>query len=94
MEKHEITKKQSKQKIDEVLSEYEILKAEARNAQAERKKEIEDNIKELDEREKELRAKYDEMEHFGDTTLEELSKAFFTSANAFSDHVNKVKKKI
>ena len=94
MEKHDITREKTRQKIDEVLSEYERLKAEARNAQAERKQEIESNIQELDKREKELRDKYDEMENFGDTTLEELSKAFFTSADAFSDDVNKVKKKI
>lgn len=94
MDKHALTKKQTRQRIDEVLTEYEILKAEARNAQAERKKEIEANIKELDAREKDLRAKYDEMENFGDKTLEEFSKAFFSSADAFSEDVNKVKKKI
>ncbi|MBK6264664.1 hypothetical protein JKA74_06415 [Marivirga sp. S37H4] len=86
-------KEQAKQRVDELLTEFEKLKAKARNAQSERKKEIEDNMRELELAERDLREKYDRMDNFGQTTLEEFSKEFFTSAEAFSNSLESAKRK-
>ncbi len=89
-----IKKEQTKQKLDQILSDFEQLKADARNAQSERKAEIEQNIKELEEREVELRKKYKELESFGETALDEIMNSIFYSAKAFSDDVKNTKEKL
>lgn len=89
-----IKKQQTKQKIDQILGDFDKLKAEARSAQSERRAEIEENIKQLEEREFELRKKYEELENFGATALDEIMKSIFSSAEAFSDDVKNVKGKL
>ncbi len=87
-------KEQTKQKLDQILGDFEKLKADARIAQTERKSEIEDNIRKLEEKELELRKKYQELESFGDTALDEIMNSIFYSAEAFSDDVKSTKEKL
>lgn len=89
-----LKKEQTRQKIDQILSDFEKLKSEARNAQTERKAEIEENIKQLEGREVELRKKYQELENFGATALDEIMNSIFYSAEAFSDDMKNVKGKL
>ena len=84
----------SKDKIEKLKAEYEQLKADARNEQSDRKAEIEHSIAELEHLKSDLETKYNQIENFGSTALEEITKAFFTSADAFSDRLNKTKGKI
>jgi predicted nuclease with TOPRIM domain len=87
-------KEHTKQKLDKILGDFEYLKSEARNTQSDRKAEIEENIKHLEEREAQLRKKYEELESFGETAIEEIMNSIFSSAEAFSDDVKNVKKKL
>ncbi len=87
-------KEQTKQKIDLILGDFEKLKADARNSQSDRKAEIEENIKKLEEREVELRKKYQEIENFGATALDEIMSSIFYDAEAFSDDVKNTKEKL
>ncbi len=89
-----INKDQAKQKIEALLAEYDQLKADARSSQEERKKEIKENLKELEMAERDLQEKYDRINNFGDTTMEEFSKEFFTSAEAFSNSLKSTKNKM
>lgn len=87
-------KNTSKERIEKLKAEYEQLKANARNEQTERKAEIEQSLAELENLKSDLESKYNQLENFGSTALDEITKAFFTSADAFSDTLNKTKGKI
>lgn len=84
----------SKAKMDELYAHYEAVRSSARQLASERKDEIQRHIDELDRAKEDLEAKWDRVQNFGDEAVEELNKAFFSSAEAFSTKVNDVKKKI
>lgn len=94
MEKFEEFKNSSTEKINELKTEFELLKAEARNSQAERKAEIMENLDKLDKLQRELEEKYTRVENFGDMAAQELSDAFFSSTEAFKDIINQTKDKL
>lgn len=87
-------KEETKKKIDQILGDFEKLKADARNAQSDRRAEIEANIVEMEKREQDLRKKYEELESFGETALDEIMNSIFYSAEAFSDDVKKTNEKL
>jgi predicted DNA-binding protein YlxM (UPF0122 family) len=84
-------KSSSKKRIEELLAKYEALKSDSRKAESEVKDELQDNFDRMDRLKNELENKYNQIEHFGEIAVEELSDAFFTSAEAFSDSINKTK---
>jgi len=94
MDKHEEFKNASTEKIKELKTEFELLRAQARNAQADRKKEIFENLDKLDKLQNELEEKYARVENFGAIAVEELSDAFFSSTEAFKDIINQTKDKL
>lgn len=94
MEKFEEFKNSSVEKINQLKSEFELLKAEARNAQADRKEEISENLEKLEKLQSELEEKYTRVENFGDIAAQELSDAFFSSTEAFKDIINQTKDKL
>ncbi|WP_340152525.1 hypothetical protein [uncultured Marivirga sp.] len=94
MEKFEEFKNSSTKKIKELKTEFEVLKAEARNAQSERKDEIAENLTRLEKLQNELEEKYSRVENFGDIAAQELSDAFFSSTEAFKDIINQTKDKL
>jgi predicted RNase H-like nuclease (RuvC/YqgF family) len=94
MEKFEEFKNSSTEKINELKTEFEVLKAEARNAQAERKAEIMENLDKLEKLQNDLEDKYSRVENFGDIAAQELSDAFFSSTEAFKDIIQQTKDKL
>ncbi|WKV10835.1 hypothetical protein [Marivirga harenae] len=94
MEKFEEFKNSSTKKIKELKTEFEVLKAEARNAQSERNDEIAENLTRLEKLQNELEEKYSRVENFGDIAAQELSDAFFSSTEAFKDIINQTKDKL
>lgn len=94
MEKYEEFKNSSTEKINELKTEFEVLKAEARNAQADRKAEISENLEKLEKLQDELEQKYTRVEKFGDIASQELSDAFFSSTEAFKDIIKQTKDKL
>ena len=94
MEKHEEFKNSSTEKINELKTEFELLKAEARNSQSDRKEEISENLERLEKLQNELEEKYSRVENFGDIAAQELSDAFFSSTEAFKDIIKQTKDKL
>jgi uncharacterized hydantoinase/oxoprolinase family protein len=94
MEKFEEFKNSSVEKINQLKSEFELLKAEARNAQADRKEEIAENLEKLENLQNELEQKYTRVENFGEIATKELSDAFFSSSEAFKDIIKQTKNKL
>jgi len=84
-------KSTSKKRMEALLAEYEALKSESRKSEREVKDELQDHFDRMDRLKNELEDKYNRIEHFGEIAVEELSDAFFTSAEAFSDSINKTK---
>ena len=91
---HNEFKNSSTEKINELKTESELLKAEARTSQSDRKEEISENIDKLEKLQNELEEKYTRVENFGDIATEELSNAFFSSTEAFKDIINQTKDKL
>jgi predicted RNase H-like nuclease (RuvC/YqgF family) len=94
MERFEEFKNSSTEKIQQLKTEFEVLKAEARNAQADRKQEISENMEKLERLQNELEEKYTRVENFGDIAAQELSDAFFSSTEAFKDIIKQTKDKL
>ncbi|HET8859716.1 hypothetical protein [Marivirga sp.] len=94
MAKYDEFKNSSKEKINELKSDFEVLKAEARNAQTDRKEEISENLEKLEKLQNELEQKYARVENFGGIAAEELSNAFFSSTEAFKDIIKQTKDKL
>ena len=91
---HNEFKNSSTEKINELKTEFELLKAEARTSQSDRKEEISENIDKLEKLQNELEEKYTRVENFGDIATEELSNAFFSSTEAFKDIIRETKDKL
>ncbi len=94
MEKFEEFRNSSTEKLNKLKTEFELLKAEARNKQADRKEEISENLERLEKLQDELEEKYTRVENFGDIAAQELSDAFFSSTEAFKDIINQTKDKL
>jgi predicted RNase H-like nuclease (RuvC/YqgF family) len=94
MDKNEEFKNSSSEKIKELKTEFELLKAEARNSQADRKEEISKNLENLEKLQNELEEKYTRVENFGNIAAQELSDAFFSSTEAFKDIIKQTKDKL
>jgi len=84
-------KSNSKKRMEELLAKYEALKSESRQTENEVKDELQDHFDRMDRLKNELEDKYNRIDHFGEIAVEELSDAFFTSAEAFSDSIDKTK---
>jgi predicted RNase H-like nuclease (RuvC/YqgF family) len=91
---HNEFKNSSTEKINELKTEFELLKAEARTSQSDRKEEISENIEKLEKLQNELEEKYTRVENFGDIATQELSDAFFSSTEAFKDIIRETKDKL
>ena len=91
---HNEFKNSSTEKINELKTEFELLKAEARTSQSDRKEEISENIDKLEKLQNELEEKYTRVENFGDIATQELSDAFFSSTEAFKDIIRETKDKL
>ncbi|WKK79692.2 hypothetical protein [Marivirga arenosa] len=87
-------KNTSKKRMESLLSDYEALKAQTRSHQQEIQDELQEHIDRMDRLKNELEEKYNRIEHFGEIAVEELSEAFFTSAEAFSESINKTKENL
>ncbi|WKK78012.2 hypothetical protein QYS49_13675 [Marivirga salinae] len=94
MGKYDEFKNSSTEKINKLKTEFELLKAEARNSQADRKEEIAKNIEKLEELQNELEEKYTRVENFGDIAAQELSDAFFSSTAGFEKIIRETKDKL
>lgn len=91
MGKYDEFKNSSTEKLNKLKTEFERLKAEARNAQADRKVEISDNLEKLEKLQNELEEKYARVENFGDIAAQELSDAFFSSTAGFEKSLKRLK---
>jgi|GEM_PF-4871970 predicted RNase H-like nuclease (RuvC/YqgF family) len=94
MGKYDEFKNSSTEKINKLKTEFELLKAEARNSQADRKEEIAKNLEKLEELQNELEEKYTRVENFGDIAAQELSDAFFSSTAGFEKIIKETKDKL
>lgn len=94
MGKFDEFKNSSAEKIQELKTEFESLRAKARRAHIDRQEEIKENIEELDKLQNELEEKYSKVENFGDIAAEELSDAFFSSTEAFKGKLKETSDKL
>lgn len=94
MGKYDEFKNSSTEKINKLKTDFELLKAEARNSQADRKEEIAKNLEKLEELQNELEEKYTRVENFGDIAAQELSDAFFSSTAGFEKIIRETKDKL
>ena len=84
----------SQSKMDELYAHYEAVRSSARELASEQQDELKQHMDELETAKADLESKWERVQNFGDEAVEELSKAFFSSAEAFSNKVNDVKSKI
>ena len=88
------SKEISQAKMDELYSHYEAVRSNARQLASEKREEMQQHMDELDDAKADLEAKWERVKNFGDEAVEELNKAFFSSAEAFSKKVDDVKTKM
>jgi len=94
MSTHEELKKSSKQKLEELLARYEEVRVTAKQKASDRQEEFKSYLEDLDKAKAQLEEKWSRVQNFGDETAQELSDAFTSSANAFSESVDDVKSKL
>lgn len=86
MDDREKVRIEAKRKVDKLFDALYEAENEGKTA-------FQENKEKLQSLKNDLQEKYDRLENFGGETMEELTKAFEGSAQAFEESINNIKEK-